>query len=99
MLGLEEEVNRWVHAAEMRARGHKINKKKNGAETKYVGIKKTQRQNGRNFLFFFSVFLPNKLVTWYLVHYSSVNIESSKLDIKNDTTLFEIIKTVCVLII
>ena len=97
MLGLEEEVNRWVHAAEVRARGHKINKKKNWGKNKVCRNKKDPTAERQKFPFFFLRF-STKLVTWYLVHYS-VNIESSKLDIKNDTTLFEIIKTVCVLII
>ena len=70
---------------------------KKWGKNKICRKKKDPTAERQKFPFFFLRF-STKLVTWYLVHYS-VNIESSKLDIKNDTTLFEIIKTVCVLII
>ena len=68
MLGLQEEVNRWVHAAEVRAGGHKINKKKNWGKNKICRNKKDPTAERLKFPFFFSVFLPNKLVTLQCEH-------------------------------
>ena len=67
MLGLQEEVNRWVHAAEVRAGGHKINKKKNWGKNKICRNKKDPTAERQKFPFLFLRF-STKLATTQCEH-------------------------------